>query len=258
MSKRYFKIETGRYGGEVVCGEVTPEFYEYWIDRDSDDLINAMWSDGEDEPDSPKPGRDDEDYWTAWHDLDDFLHLSAPYADNQYYVTEIKPKEGVTYDEEWGSFEASPEWCDENGYNFWDEVTEPADAEGRDYIALASQELYGNRDKFGSDNCVPVLFFHSAEKGAFGEVIVVTDGEDFNPAKFRIDMVETDVGEFIQSYWYDKKLLPVNYDWSDSMGKGTYCYLSVLDVEDHKKWFKPFDQYQDELEEFWEADEDVL
>ena len=105
---------------------------------------------------------------------------------------------------------------------------------------------------------MPVIFFHSAEKGAFGEVIVVTDGEDFNPAKFRIDMVETDVGEFIQSYWYDKKLLPVNYDWSDSMGKGTYCYLSVLDVEDHKKWFKPFDQYIDELEEYWEPDEDVL
>ena len=34
MSKRYFRIETGRYGGEVVCGEVTPEFDEYWVDRE--------------------------------------------------------------------------------------------------------------------------------------------------------------------------------------------------------------------------------
>lgn len=256
MSKRYFKIETGRYGGEVVCGEVTPEFYEYWLDRDNDDLLQAFWNDGEDQPDSPKPGVDDDEYWTPWHDLDDFLHLSTPYADNHYYVTEIAPKEGVTYDEEWGAFEASPEWTDENGYDFWDEVSE--DREGRDYISLASQELYGNRDNFGNDNCVPVMFFHSAEKGAFGEVIVVTDGADFNPAKFRIDMVETDIGEFIQSYWYDKKLLPVNYDWSDSIGKSSNVYLTVLDVEDHKKWFKPFDKYQEDIEEFWEADEDVL
>ncbi len=253
MSKRYFKIETGRYGGEVVCGQVTPEFYEYWIDRDSDDLISAMWSDGEDEPDSPKPGADDEEYWTAWHDLDDFLHLSAPYADNHYYVTEITLKEGVTFDEEYGGFET-----DNDGYDFFDEVAVGDDAEGQDYIQIASQELYGNRDKFGSDNCVPVLFFHSAEKGTFGEVVVVTDGADFNPAKFRIDIIETDVGEFIQSYWYDKKPLPINFDWSDSMGKGTYCYLSVLDVADHEKYFKPLESYLELVEEYWEDDEDVL
>jgi len=42
------------------------------------------------------------------------------------------------------------------------------------------------------------------------------------------------------------------------MGKGTYCYLSVLDVEDHKKWFKPLEEYTSELEEYWEPDEDVI
>ena len=253
MPKRYFKIETGRYGGEIVCGEVTPEFYEYWVDREDYELQEAMWSDGEDHPDSPKPRADDDEYWTAWHDIDDFLHLSAPYADNSYRVCEIKLKEGVTFDEECGGFES-----ESDGYDFFEELTDWDDQEDRDYIALASQELYGDRDKFGSDNCVPVLFFHSAEKGAFGEVIVVTDGEDFNPAKFRIDMVETDVGEFIQSYWYDKKVLPVNYDWSDSTGKGTHCYLTVLDVADHEKYFKPMEHYTQELEEYWEPDEDVL
>ena len=94
MSKRYFRIETGRYGGEIVCGEVTPEFYEYWVDREDYELQEAMWSDGEDHPDSPKPRADDDEYWTAWHEIDDFLHLSAPYADNQYYVTEIAPQRG--------------------------------------------------------------------------------------------------------------------------------------------------------------------
>ena len=140
----------------------------------------------------------------------------------------------------------------------FDEIDDVEDQKDLDYIQIASQELYGNRDKFGSDGCVPVLTFHSAEKGAFGEVIVVTDGEDFNPAKFRIDIVETECGEFINSYWYDRKMLPVNFDWSDSTGKGTYCYLSVLDVEDHNKWFKPLEQDSADLDDYWEADEDVM
>lgn len=256
MSKRYFRIETGRYGGEVVCGEVTPEFYEYWVDREDYELQEAMWSDGEDHPDSPKPCADDEEYWTAWHDIDNFLHLSAPYADNSYRVCEIKLKEGVTYDEEWGSLES--EDPDKYGYDMFDEIDDVEDQKDHDYIQIASQELYGNRDNFGKEGFVPMLTFHSAEKGAFGEVIVVTDGEDFNPAKFRIEIVESECGEFINSYWYDKKMLPVNFDWSDSTGKGTYCYLSVLDVEDYKKWFNPLDGNTEELEEYWEADEDVL
>jgi len=258
MSKRYFKIETGRYGGEVVCGAVTPEFYEYWVDRDIDDLISAMYSDGEDDPDSPKPCEGDEEYWTAWYDIDNFVHLSAPYADNSYRVCEISLKEGVTFDEEWGGFETSPEWTEENGYTFFNELTEWEDMPEHDYIAIASQELYASKDKFGEEGTQPVLFFHSAEKGAFGEVVVVTDGEDFNPAKFRVDCVETEVGEFIMSYWYDKKNLPINYDWSDSTGKGTYAWLGVLDTEDHEKYFKPLEEGSTDLEDYWEADEDVL
>ncbi len=253
MSKRYFKIDTGRYGGEVTVGSITPEFYEYWQDRDIDDLISAMWSEGEDEPDSPKPSAEDEDYWTAWHDIDDFYHGNSPYADNTYRVCEITLKEGVTFDPEYGGFET-----ENDGYDFYDELTEWEDQAEHDYISLASQELYAGKEKYGDEGTQPVLFFHSAEKGGFGEVVVVTDGEDFNPAKFRIDMIETEVGEFIQSYWYDKKQLPVNYDWCDSRGKGTYAWLGVLDIEDHKKWFKPLEEGSEDLEEFWEADEDVL
>jgi len=253
MANRYFKIDTGRYGGETVCGEVTPEFYEYWVEQDQDELCSALFSDGEDHPDSPKPCADDEDYWTAWHEIDNFFHGNSPYADNQYRVCEITLKEGVTFDPEYGGFET-----DNDGYDFYDELTDWEDQEAHDYIAFASQELYGNRDNAGNEGSVPVLFFHSGEKGGFGEVVVVTDGDDFNPAKFRIDVAETDVGEFILSYWYDQKELPVNYDWCDTMGKSSNAYLTYLDVNDHEKWFKPMSEDTPELDEFWEADEDVM
>ncbi len=88
--------------------------------------------------------------------------------------------------------------------------------------------------------------------------MVVTDGDDFNPAKFRSDVSETDVGEFILSYWYDQKELPVNYDWCDTIGKSSNAYLTYLDVADHEKWFKPMSEDTPEFEEYWEADEDVL
>ena len=31
MSKRYFKIDTGTYGGELAVGTVSKEFVDYWI-----------------------------------------------------------------------------------------------------------------------------------------------------------------------------------------------------------------------------------
>ncbi len=32
--KRRFRIETGRYGGEIVCGTVSKEFVQYWKDKE--------------------------------------------------------------------------------------------------------------------------------------------------------------------------------------------------------------------------------
>jgi hypothetical protein len=42
------------------------------------------------------------------------------------------------------------------------------------------------------------------------------------------------------------------------MGKSSNAYLTYLDVNDHEKWFKPMSEDTPELEEYWEADEDVL
>ncbi len=34
MAKRRFRIEAGRYGGELTIGEVSKEFLDYFIDID--------------------------------------------------------------------------------------------------------------------------------------------------------------------------------------------------------------------------------
>ena len=42
MAKRRFRIEAGRYGGEVALGKVDKEFVDYFIDKDESDLIEHV------------------------------------------------------------------------------------------------------------------------------------------------------------------------------------------------------------------------
>ena len=54
--KRIFRVDFGRYGGEVTVGRVSPEFVKYFIDKDEGDLIeylqNLEWNDPENPVDS--------------------------------------------------------------------------------------------------------------------------------------------------------------------------------------------------------------
>lgn len=57
MAKRKFRIEGGRYGGELVLGEVNPAFVSYYAELDdTSELIDAVlesdqggWNDEEPE-----------------------------------------------------------------------------------------------------------------------------------------------------------------------------------------------------------------
>lgn len=42
MSKRRFRIEAGRYGGELTIGEVDKEFVDYFIDKEESELIEHV------------------------------------------------------------------------------------------------------------------------------------------------------------------------------------------------------------------------
>ena len=41
MAKRRFRIEGGRYGGELVLGEVNPAFASYYADK-QDEVVDAV------------------------------------------------------------------------------------------------------------------------------------------------------------------------------------------------------------------------
>lgn len=244
MLMRKFVVRGGRYGGELTIGRVSKEFVEYWspkVEEDGDgDLINHVVNLDYDDADEIDPNSppiffsgnvDDvvvED--TAWYNIDDIEHLNAYYADSGFYVTELDSE-----DQEIG-----------------DEVeVKPITLYGREaYNDTAMPEPTEYLSQEDIDNYIPVLVFHSGEKGSFGQWIIETEN-DFDPYKLTFSIVETNLGEFVERVWYDKQELDCDFDWCDSMGKGYYAQVGYM----NPKWHDSADKYTEEYLEdngFWD------
>ena len=228
MAKFRYRIEAGSYGGELAIGEVSKAFVDYWQKEDQEDLIEAV-TDFEEfydedevdtdeilDPDSPPQL---ENYW---HDIDDLEHLNGSYADGHWTVYKV-PADGSDdwdYDEE-----------------VWD--GEPNHLYGREcYMSDEIQEEY-------KEETVPVLAFHSSEKGSFACWLLDTD-EEFDPEKLAFGSVETDLAELVDAVYYNKEQLEENYDYNDTRGKAYYAQVGFV----NRKWHDKQDSYTPEqLEE---------
>jgi len=242
MSKRIFRIEAGRYGGETVIGKVDSEFVDYFLAIDKSERQEAIiehvtsydWDDGQPDADAPIPK---EDYY-MW-ECDDIEHINSAYADSGFFVTEVTNEESK-YD--------------------YSETETPLEA----VMCLYGREAYSmgtlpdDEDIQDDDNYVPTLAFHSGEKGGFGCWFVETDGEPFDKYKFTYGIIETDMGEFIDSVWYDKKELETDYDFNDTTGKGYYAGVGYMNTKWHDKGEKYIEGCK-YLEQYWEEfDDEVL
>ena len=241
MTKRIFRIEAGRYGGETVIGEVDAEFVDYFLAIDKSERQEALiehvtsydWDDGQPDTDAPIPK---EDYY-MW-ECDDIEHINSAYADSGFFVTEVTNEESK-YD--------------------YSETETPLEAVGCLYSreAYSMGDLPDDEDIKDDDNYVPTLVFHSGEKGSFGCWFVETDGEPFDRYKFTYGIVETDLGEFIDSVWYDKKELETDYDYCDGMGKGYYAGVGYMNTKWHDKGEKYMEGCES-LEIYWEDFDDTV
>ena len=104
MAKRKFRIEGGRYGGELVLGEVNPNFVRYYEDHDGMEIVEAVletdeWSDDAEDPADalldpntpPSPALPEQDSY-MWV-CDELEHINSPYADGGFTVYEV-PADG--------------------------------------------------------------------------------------------------------------------------------------------------------------------
>ena len=241
MSKRKFRIEGGRYGGELVLGEVNPAFASYYADK-QDEVVDAVlesedWAPDEEvdsdallDPEGiPHPAIPGEDFY-MWEN-DNFEHINSPYADGGFFVYEI-PADGSddwSYDNEVYEGEAIHVYGREGGYFSTDdepEVLNEEDADGNKYV--------------------PVLCFHSSEKGSFGAWFVETDGEDFDEFKLGVGVVETNLAEFVDAVFYDKVELDTDYDYMDSTGKSYDAQVGWLNT----KWHDTEELVAENMEEY--------
>jgi|TARA_B100001094_G_scaffold211210_1_gene205072 hypothetical protein len=250
MAKYRYRIEGGRYGGEAVIGEVNPAFASYYVER-REELVDAVlesedWA-PEDEVDSdalldpegiPHPAIPGEDFY-MWEN-DDIEHINSAYADGGFSVYEV-PADGSDdwdYDKETYDGDAIFVYGREGGY-FSNEEPETINEEDED----------GNK-------YVPVLMFHSSEKGGFGAWFVDSD-EPFDEFKLGYGVVETNLAEFVDSVYYDKVELDCDYDYNDSTGKSYDAEVGWLNM----KWHDNSSYYADDsdtMKDYWaEYDDNV-
>jgi len=225
MAKKYrYRIEAGNYGGELTIGEVPAEFVEYWKHEEQEDLINEV-VDFDDFEDVPEDALEDPDgppkLDNYWHEFDDLEHLNSAYSDGTWTVTPV-PADG------------SDDWAYEDSFE-----CNPTHLYGRE--CYSSDEI----DEEYEDQTVPVLVFHSSEKGSFACWFLDTD-EEFDAEKLAFGSCETDLAELVDAVYYNKEQLEENYDYNDTNGKAYYAHVGYV----NKKWHDPQSYYTPEqLEE---------
>ena len=235
MAKYRYRIEGGRYGGELVVGETNPGFALHYGELDDQaELIEAVldadgsgWNNEEVPEDAlidpnqpPGPGVDE--YFNMWEN-DELEHCNGPYSDGGFTAYEV-PADGSDdwdYDKEVYDGEAIHVYGREGAYFGREEPTEDID----EYI--------------------PVLAFHSSEKGTFGCWFLDTD-EEVDRYKLGFGILETNLGEFVDRVYYNKEELETNYDYNDTTGKSYHAEVGWLNT----KWHDPFSKYDDLDEDY--------
>ena len=206
--KRKFRIEGGSIGGELVIGTVSVDFVKYWQEREGDlvEHLESIYQGKEGDANSP-PMRDGKNF--PWNECDDIEHILRPSisdTEDLFKVTEI-----ITDINEKQVYSGSP-------------------------FKVYGREIYTsqiNKDNENPDHDVSLLIVLKEEEGDFGSWLVETDGEDFNPKKLAYGILEIDVGEFVDSVYYDKKELVID-GGGDSQSKHCVAQVGVIP----SRWIK--------------------
>ena len=224
--KRKFRIEGGTIGGEFVIGTVSVDFVKYWQEREGEliEHLESIYHGKEGDANSP-PMCDGKNF--PWNECDDIEHIlsqrisfsrnssvSSIDTEDLFKVTEI-----ITDINEKQVYSGSP-------------------------FRVYGREIYTsqiNKDNENPDHDVSLLISLKGERG-FDEAnswLVETDGEDFNPKKLAYGVLETNVGEFLDSVFYDKKELEVDYAFTGSESHNSYSAkvgtISSSWIKDHSK-----------------------
>lgn len=212
-TERYYHMSVQGYCGEIVIGQLHPDFYSYWKDRDDfEEQIMQLGDPAEFEAGSPSPhpdGREPE----GWYTLDDIAHMNnAVFHGNRIYVEEVVPDPDA-----FNGYASKPD-----GYS------EDFDIDGvKDAMPASFCQLSRNiKVETGGDaSAAPVFVGKSIEKGAQTDVYVKTAGR-FDLAKLGFEVWVMDGNEVIASVSYEGEDLEIFAD--SSTEKAFYAYMGKL------------------------------
>jgi hypothetical protein len=266
--KRFFKIELAGYGGELIVGKASEEFVEYWLHEDrKENLMEhmhgmhdmAMYGDDfidEDEEverdevegfdkDSPEvyEGSGNREYW----DFDDIEHETmVSYEYVPYTVTEITVDPKAEYTD--GELRWNDKEMRKKSFDWSTPMYVTVGNTEQEYPfenCVVSRELYVHDTKKGLVDPIPVLMMYDSQKGVFGHVYVMTNGEDFDPKKFVYTAFDNTMSNNAEMFYYDKVSLSVDNGELSTWGKGFFASVGYVPKEEIEY------DWQSALEEGW-------
>ena len=248
--KRYFMLEIGGRGAEVLIGKSTDKFVEHWRGRDGElaDHMSALLEVSEHEFYSPE----DEDFeYPEYYDKDsplvdgknlypyfeygDIEHETGVDPDfGSYTLSEIELTDTAEYSHgELSHKDSDDDDYDDNSSDLYEVITTTETSYGFNNLVY-SREFFIESDKKQTDKPVPVITMMDTQKGTFGMAFVETNGEDFDHNKLSYAVLETPTGSIITELYYDKKYISINTDYLNTWGKGFYADVGYIDKSDLK------------------------
>ena len=101
---RYFRLDFGRYGGEVAMGEITEAQFNYWEGKDeelAEHIAGADWGDDREDDGTPPEAK----FTKPFYEYEDICHTSGPeFSDGQDMTITETDKDGHSMQDEEGNF----------------------------------------------------------------------------------------------------------------------------------------------------------
>lgn len=210
--ERFYKIDFGRYGGEVAMGEITKEQYTYWAGKDQSDFEEYMGNIGFDIDEANKNVPAEAQFDREFYEYEDICHFSGPeFANGQYMIISEVDKNGQALTNEDGSYVE-------------DETVNMEDFEDRgakvSCVAEHNPESESCKDKY-------YVFGQYFNKGGwYTDEIIKTGPDGFDFKKLEIAYEDCDGFKTFSSFTYNDEEY---YLQEDSTGKSSSFYVAIGD-----------------------------
>ena len=206
--ERFFKPEFGRYGGEVVMGEITEAQFNHWEGKDEEfgqHMNEIDWAPDEQTiTDIPEEAR----FTKPFYEYDDICHTSGPeFSDGQYMTLVETDKDG--------------EYLKDDDGNFVEDQQIDMETFKKRGVKIKCEAEHNS----GSKSCTDKYYFFGQyfnKGGWYAPELIKTGPEGFDFKKMSINYEDCDGFRVFSGFTYDGEH---QYLEEDSTGKSSTFYV---------------------------------